>query len=148
MSLAILKTEVTTDPLALGYAGMTDQQVYVSMVGKTRTRSRQLTTTDLLQWAGGNQRFLKVNNAANATTDTQTKNLANVLVILLKSPGVPFDPNVAGMTAMISALVTAAVLTAADQAALLNMAAEAINRFQELAIQEYQAGDINFARNS
>lgn len=148
MSLALLKTEVTTDPLALGYAAMTDQQVYLSMVAKTRTRQRQLTTTDLLEWAGSGQRFLKVKNAAAVTTDSQTKNVAAILQTLLQSPGIPFDLNRAASAQMISFLVAQAVLTGGDQTALQNLAAEAINRFQELGIQEYQAGDINAARNS
>lgn len=148
MSLAILKTEVLGDPLGLGYASMSDQQVYVSMVGKTRTRNRQLTTTDLLEWAGTNQRFLKVKNAAAVTADSQTKNVAAILQTLLQSPGIPFDMNRPASLAMITFLVAQAVLSAADQTALQTLAVEEINRFQELGIQEYQAGDINAARNS
>lgn len=146
MSLAILRTELLTDPLALGYAAKTDQQCYDSLITKTRTRQRQLTTTDLLEWAGGNQRFLKIKNAAVVVSDTQTKNLAAIMQTLLQSPGVTLDMNRAATLALIDGLVTGLVLVAADKTALVTLATESINRFSELGIPEYQLGDVTRAR--
>jgi hypothetical protein len=148
MSLAILKNELTTDPLGLGYAAKTDQQCYDLLVAKTRSRQRQLTTTDLLEWAGTNQRFLKVKNAAAVTADSQTKNVAAILQTLLQSPGIAFDFNRAASSNMIDFLVTQNVLVAADRTALQSLANESINRFIELGIPEYEAGDINVARTT
>jgi precorrin-4 methylase len=147
MSLAILRAELLTDPVAMGYAGKTDQQCLDLLTAKTRSRQRQLTTTDLLEWAGSLQRFLKIKNAAAVTTDSQTKNLAAILQTLLQSPGVALDVNRASSLALIDGLVSGAVLTAADKTALIAAATENIDRFTELGIPEYQLADVTRARS-
>jgi hypothetical protein len=146
MSLQILRNELLTDPIPLGYAGKTDQQCLDLLSAKTRSRLKPLTTTDLLRWSGAGQRYLALKNASNVTADSQTKNLATVFLVLIDSPGIPFDLNTSDFKNMIDALVTANVLTAADRTALNTMATEPINRFAELNIPEYQLGDVIRAR--
>jgi hypothetical protein len=131
MSLATLSVELKTDPAGMGYVGKTDQQCYDLLTALTRTRKRTLGTTDILEWAGSNQRYLKIKNAA-AGADSQTKNLAAILEILIENPGEQLDLKNNGMSQLIDALVTAGVLTAADRAALVAMATENISRLDEI----------------
>lgn len=151
MSLLILRNELLTDPGTppLGYAGKTDQQCLDLMLAKTRPRFKPMITLDLLEWGGGGQRYLGLKNAANATPETNVKNMCSVFLLLFNGPaGAQLDLNRASFKNMIDALVTANVLTAADRIALNTAATENVNRFQELGIQEYQLGDIIRARTS
>ena len=146
MSLAILRTELTTDPLGLGYAGMTDQQCLNSLLTKTRTRQRTLTTTDLLEWSGTSLRFDKIKVASNGSTQNAARNLSGIMFVLLNAPGVNLDMNRSASLALVDGLVNQGVLVAADKTALVAAATESINRFAELGIPEYQLGDITRAR--
>jgi hypothetical protein len=146
MSLAILRTELTADPLALGYSTKSDQQCYDSLIAKTRTRQRTLTTTDLLEWSGGNLRFDKIKVASNGATQNAARNLSGIMLVLLSSPGINLDMNRSASLALVDGLVSASVLVATDKTALVTAATESINRYAELGIPEYQVGDITRAR--
>lgn len=57
MNLAILKSEITVDPVALGYTGKTDQQICDLLNAKARSRnltsltpSQVLNAVDLAEW--------------------------------------------------------------------------------------------------
>ena len=59
MDYAVLKNELTTDPLARGYAGLTNQQVADNLNTVDRTRNRSVMTgkevkdrIDTAEWAG------------------------------------------------------------------------------------------------
>jgi hypothetical protein len=146
MSLAILRTELLTDPLAIGYAAKTDQQCYDSLIAKTRTRQRELSTTDLLEWSGTNLRFDKIKVASNGATQNATRNLSGIMMVLLSAPDVDLDMKRSASLALVDGLVSNGVLAASDKTALVNSATEAISRYDELAIPTYQAGDIAIAR--
>lgn len=147
MSLVILRAELLNDPVALGYAGKTDQQCLDLLAAKNRSRFKALVIMDLLEWAGASQRYLALKDAANVAANSQTKNMCAVFLLLLGGPpGAALDLKNQSFKNMVDALVTASVLSAADRAALNTMATENINRFAELGIPEYQLGDITRAR--
>lgn len=134
---ALLRNELLTDPLARNYAGMTDAQCLASLKTKNRPRTIALSTLDLLEWSGSNQRFLKIRTAANvAANDTQTENVAAVMLVLLQTPGVALDMRRQAVRDMVDFLVTQSVLTAADRTALQTLATENISRATELGLLE------------
>lgn len=146
MSLAILRNELLTDPLGIGYASKTDQQCYASLTALTRTRQRSMSTTDLLAWSANNLRFITIQAAANSATLNQKKNLASIMMVLLTNPDIPLDMRLSASTALVNGLVSTNVLAQADADALTSAASESISRYTELGIPEYQAGDIATAR--
>lgn len=146
MSLAILRNELLTDPASLGYAGKTDQECLTILQTPNRPRQRTLTTTDLLEWSGTNQRFNKIKTASNNATDTAAKNFAAIMLTLLQSPGVNLDMKRSASLALVDGLIAQNVLIAADKTALVTAATENVDRFTELGIPEYQLGDVTRAR--
>ena len=129
MDLAKLKAEITNDPLALGYAGTTDQQICDLLNAKTRSQHvALLTPTQILN--------------AIVYTEWTSKSATQQQVIW----------NMLGMGALNPWGIEASIFTtvfgagSATIAALAALRVEAISRAQELDIEIVCAGHINEAK--
>tara|TARA_Y100000310_G_C20702209_1_gene830960 strand:- start:6538 stop:6882 length:345 start_codon:yes stop_codon:yes gene_type:complete len=70
---AAMKVEILTDPIARGYAGMTDEQVLADLRAETRSRNR--TSMSGREVAAG-----VINAAYNALTDAQKSQFLALVV--------------------------------------------------------------------
>jgi hypothetical protein len=117
---AVLKAELLTDPLALGYAAMTDQQCADALNAMTRVRVEPLVPLAALAiWAAKSGVRAKIDRAAgDGTSPVQSVCLA-LLDMLAGLSGPPLDLGNPDNLAMVNGLVAAGVMTAGDKAGLL-----------------------------
>lgn len=122
MDYIALANEINTDPLALGYAGKGDAQVanILNTVNVSYTANNPLVSLNTLSiWAAKNGvRGPIEQNALNNASTVQSICLA-VKDLLVSMNGPSFDTSNADNKAMVGALVSAGVMTAAQQTALL-----------------------------
>lgn len=125
-----LKSEIDSDPLGIGYAGMTDAQVADSLNAKTRTRERTvissyevINATVAADWAAlsaaEKQRYQTITGAGQI--DVQSANVR------------------AAFLAMFAAGTT-------TRANLATLQSESVSRADEVGIGEVHTGDINVVR--
>jgi hypothetical protein len=131
---AVLKAELLTDPLALGYAAMTDQQCADSLNAPTRVRVEPLVPLAALAiWAAKSGVRAKIDRAAgDGTSPVQSVCLA-LLDMLAGLSGPPLDLGNPDNLAMVNGLVAAGVMTAGDKAGLLALQDVPTSRALELA---------------
>ena len=129
MNLAVLKAEITNDPMALGYAGKTAEQICDLLNAKTRSKHVELLQpTQILNSV--------VYAEWTSKTVTQQQTIWNLL----------------GMGALNPWGIEATIFTAvfgAGSATIMALAAlrvQAINRAEELELETVYAGHINEAR--
>lgn len=127
-----LYTEVKTDPLARGYAGMTAQQVADSLNTADRTRYRVLTAADLNAWAAGGPMMKIAAAKDNGLLGGEQRSLAWAAWRLLDRDSASVDLNSAEYSGFLAALVTAGIISADDQTALQDRATETVSRAQEI----------------
>ena len=138
-----LKTELATDPLARGYARMTDAEAAASLnaTDTGRTRLVNIPSTELLAWAAGassgdRPRYLKLEEAAVAHASEQIRAIAKAAVKMIDRDATSLDLSKPDRAAMVGALVAGGVLSPADQISIYALAAEAISRKVELDITD------------
>lgn len=129
MDYAKLKAEITNDPVTLGYAGKTDQQMCDLLNGKTRTRKVALLTPSQILNA-------IVYSEWTSKSSTQQQVIWNMLGMGSINPW--------GIEASIFTTVFGA--GSATITALSALRNESISRADELGIGEVCVGHINEAR--
>jgi hypothetical protein len=130
MDYAILKAEITDDPLGRGYAAMTDAEAAASLNAPSRTRPVTCIDPAVALKACVPSEF-----KALATADKQT--FLGVLAIG------PVDPSNATIKAIFADIFAAGTTTRAN---LLALATEPCSRAEELGLGVLSAGDITRAR--
>jgi hypothetical protein len=125
-----LQTEIATDPLALGYAGMTAQELLASLMAPTRTRtvSRMVSARAILSdCAGGAVILDKLEAVAVNVSEVKWA------MFFLKQPeGV--DAGSPATLSMIDQLEQGLVLTEAEAEALRALSTQPCSRLEELGL--------------
>ena len=145
-NIAILKSEIDSDPLGRGYSGMDDTAVAVDVNTAYRTKKEPISSAELLAWSASDARLQNIKNAAENGATDDLKSLAQAAYLIVTRDGTTLDLNLADRLAMLDSLVAAGVLTADDRTSLDALATVSISRAEELAIGRVRAGDVIQAR--
>lgn len=134
VDFAVLRTELTTDPLSLGYAGLSDQaaadKLNATNTGRTRNRTAVPTT----------EVFKQVEDGAWPSTAILQNKWAGVL----SQPTVDAsDPLVRGI---LGAIFPVGAATTATRNRLLALGTETVSRATELGLGAVTPGDVADAR--
>ena len=128
--LAKLRTELTTDPLARGYAGMSDAQVITSLNTANRTITRSVIPS------------FEVVNAIVATEYAALTQVQRDAVQLVTGAG-NVDANNSNVRAIFQNVFGAGTTTRTN---LLALPTVSVSRATELGIGEVHTGDVAAAR--
>jgi hypothetical protein len=153
-----LTTELANDPIARGYASMTDKQAADSFNVLDRPTLRTLNAGDLNAWAAGAGRYRKIETAMEGSSPAgisdAARSMARAAWRMVDRDSTQFDPNSAEQEGLVDALVAAGVLSDDDKAALWGRAGELISRAEELRRagatipMPVRTGDITVARSA
>ena len=89
--IATLTTELTTDPLGLGYSGMSDQAAKVSLNANTRTEQGIVPYQRCWEWIAAGDRYKTLKAVADNTAHTANSR-ANALLKAIEDPeGLDFE---------------------------------------------------------
>ena len=146
-NIAILKSEIDSDPLGRGYSGMDDTAVAVDLNTAYRTKKEPISSAELLAWSASDARLQNIKNAAENGATDDLKSLAQAAYLIVTRDGTTLDLNLADRVAMLDSLVAAGVLTAADRTSLDALATVSISRAEELALGLVRAGTVQQARS-
>jgi len=146
-NIAILKSEIDSDPLGRGYSGMDDTAVAVDVNTAYRTKKEPISSAELLAWSASDARLQKIKNAAENGATDDLKSLAQAAYLIVTRDGTTLDLNLADRVAMLDSLVAAGVLTDADRTSLDALATVSISRAEELALGLVRAGTVQQARS-
>jgi len=146
-NIAILKSEIDSDPLGRGYSGMDDTAVAVDVNTAYRTKKEPISSAELLAWSASDARLQNIKNAAENGATDDLKSLAQAAYLIVTRDGTTLDLNLADRVAMLDSLVAAGVLTAADRTSLDALATVSISRAEELALGLVRAGTVQQARS-
>ena len=134
LSAERINREIKTDPLGVGYAGMTADQAQASLLTVNRTRNKPLDAIALNAWAAGGGRHAKIRRAA-FIDDTLSDEVASVAMSayrMLERSESHIDVTDAASLAFLDALIAAGVLSAADKTALIDAGTETVSRASEI----------------
>jgi len=146
MRIQVIKTELDTDLLGLGYSGMDDSAAAVSLNEKTRSKLEPISSAELLAWSANGARLQSIKSAAESGADDTIKSVAQAAYLTITRDDTTLDLNLADRVALLDALVSYNVLTADDKASLESLATVAISRGEELGVGLVRAGDVIQAR--
>lgn len=135
-TLEALADELAQDPAGLGYAdaGLDERLALLNAANDPeRFRTRPLTSAELLAWAAGNGRFVKLETAAgNAALGGELQSIAKAAHMLIQRDSTTLDLNLTDRQQMLGALVQAGVIGADDAAALAALARVPVGRAESL----------------
>lgn len=142
-----LAPELRDDPQSMGYAGKTDEQRLALLTGKTRSRPRRVGSLELLLWGGANGRLAKIRRASgDANLPDSLRAAAIAADTIAARPDAGFDGSDDRHLALVAGLVAGGILTAEDQADLLELATEPCSRAEELGLDGLGVGHLASAR--
>lgn len=153
--LALLKTELDTDPLGKGYAALSDHDAadVLSAVDATQDFYVPLEPEVYLAWAAGNRRAWKLQSGRalpdNNTPQQVTRNAVEVLLLPLENGATLLDIQAADINSALNTLVTEGVLEPGDRGSLKTLARPA-NASRIMAVLgravRCRTGDVTAAR--
>jgi hypothetical protein len=147
MSLERLSTEINTDPTNKGYGNMTNEQILSALNAKNIPIYKIISSAELLAWAGGNTRLVKLENAAANHSNSGVKNVAKIAVKMIERDGTQFDFNKPDRVIMLNTLISGGVLDNSDKIALSGLGTDYISRASQLGLpSNYMIGDIAWAK--
>jgi len=152
MSKAKLRTELLSDPLGVGYSGMSDQECANSLNAQTRSKTVAISSAELLAWSGAGatetikSRYERIEDAAADHVSLAVKGACKAAIKLIERDSTMLDLSLADREAMVDALVAGSVLTADEKAELVALGTESISRAQELGIGKVLPGYVMKAR--
>lgn len=134
MQYDVLRTELLTDPLPLGYSGLTDAQAAAKLnaVDTGRTQARTAVPPQEI--------FNAINDAAWPTTAI----LQDKLRAVLGMPAV--DASNANTRGILGAIFPASGATLATNTRLVALGTQTVSRAVELGLGIVQAADVTLAR--
>ena len=145
-NIAILRSEIDSDPLGRGYSGMDDAAVAVDINSTYRSKKEPISSAELLAWSASDGRLQSIKNAAENGATDDLKSLSQAAYLIVTRDGTTLDLNLADRVAMLDSLVAAGVLSSDDRTSLETLATVSISRAEELAIGQVRAGDVMQAR--
>lgn len=143
--IALLKDELTSDPIATGYAAMTDNEVAQSLNAKNRTRIEPVNRNDFIRWAARHD-ALNTLEAAASSGNPANRSIAKAVLLLVQGES-NLDLGDAEIMGMIDTLVSNSIFTREQADDLVSLATVSISRAQELGISVNE-GDVKHARAS
>lgn len=141
-----IKLEIDGDPLSLGYSGMSDSAVALSLNQEVRNKLQPIGSAELLAWSAGNARLQKIKTSAESGVDDTIKSIAHAAYLMITRSDTMLDLNLADRVALLDALVSYDVLTVEDKTSLESLATVAISRGEELGVGFVRAGEVAQAR--
>ena len=146
MDYAILKTELTTDPLGRGYAAKDNQQVADSLNTVNRTLQEPVPIKQVLRWSVQTDAIYKLKQAS-ASGPRDQRRITEVALVLINHPHITEldveDPEIA---AMLAALVAMALFKQGEVDALKARGQRTVSRAEELVLPPVSAGHIDSVR--
>jgi hypothetical protein len=136
-------------PVTGAYSG--DAQVAADQINeKNRSRIVEISSAELLAWAGqasdgDRPRIIKIQEGKSNANEA-VKALCITAEQLIMRDGTTLDLNLSDRSAMLDALVSGGVLSAADKTSLESLATRSISRAEELNLGGVKAGTIQQAR--
>lgn len=118
---------------------------------KNRTRYAPVTSRQLLSWCAGGSppetksRMVRLREAEASGVEA-IKGIASAALLMITRDGTALDLSDASHFAMLGALVSASVFTAAEQTELQALATESISRAEELGLGVVKPGHVEEAR--
>ncbi len=126
----VLRTELLSDPLGVGYAVMNHDAAADALNAPTRTVHRRIGKQQLLRWAAATGAIRKLR--LESATGTNVKQAASEAALTMLGSDVDFLVFDSEVMAMMTLLVTGGVITKDDANKLLERAAENVSRCDEL----------------
>lgn len=140
-----LSDEITNDPLARGYSGMTDQQVADSLKAVSREVDRLVDLRELISYLLKNKRWVPIKSESESDA-LGVQGETTAFMVIMDNPNFDsLDLTDATTLTMLGAIKTAGLLNAADQTAIVAMGKELISRADELGIK-FAPSDIGVER--
>ncbi len=141
MSLQDLKDELTLDPLARNYAGMSDVEAADSLNAPNRTKLSPVVSSELLAWSGGGAvngsvkcRYERIQDAAAASADNTVRGACIAAMGMIERSDTSLDLSKSDRMAMLDALVAGGVLTAAEKTEIVALGTVVASRADELGL--------------
>jgi hypothetical protein len=145
-TLETLWVEISTDPLLVGYATMTDGEIAASMNAKNRSLVKVLAAEKFLLWAADGGRLQKLRNTFENTSKSVAIRTASRALYIPIEAFQDIDPSDTRWNTLLNALVSDGTLTQSDKNALVDEATILVSRANELGITEVTVGLIVEAR--
>lgn len=144
---AVLVPELTADPLARGYAGMTDAQRLASLTAKDRSKLAPMRLGAFNQFLMG-AGLLKGIRGGQDHADAAVSSICIGLMLQFQGNADrmidPADPKTGGM---IDALIAAGIATGGHKAAFLTACGVPCSRAEELGLSNLGLGHMASARS-
>ena len=125
-----LRTELLTDPLGVGYAGLGPDEAAASLNAPSRVVHRRIGKQQLLRWAAATGAIKKLRT--EVATGTNGKQSASEAALTMLGSDLEWLVLDTEIMALMTLLVSGSVLTQDDADKLLARAAETVSRCNEL----------------
>lgn len=153
--ITLLRNEITTDPLARGYAAMSDGQVAEMLNVRNRSSSKSISAQTLHAWFVFNGKWPSVESTALATVGTggltaEQKLAAQSFIEICHyfSDLDMRDPQYSGgITFVLDQFVGRGIITSAQRTAIISLGNTLISRADELSIGYVDHTAVAVARN-
>ena len=146
MLTAQLNSELNQDPLTLGYAPLiisgNDIGLCALLNAKNFNGKKSLPSTELLAWAAGNGRMVKIELGATMTLPASTdpsyaqsvgvKSVAMAADRMINRDGTSLDLNLSDRQQLVGTLVAAGIISQADSDSLYALASTKVSRAEVL----------------
>ena len=144
--IALLKSEIESDPLGRNYSSMSDEQVADSLNNSDRTKVVPISSAELLAWAASGGRLASIKAAIVGGADNTAKSLAEAAYLMINRDGTSLDLSLADRVAMLDGLVAYGILSADDKSDLVSKSTVSCSRAEELSLGRVRTGDVIQAR--
>lgn len=145
MDIEKLKSELTADPVSMGYAALSDADAAAAINLADLAYTVPLNSRTSLSWAMRTGRLWDIEKATTTGTPA-IQSIALGVKHLLGRSDTEIDMGNSDHVAMIDGLVAAGVLDAADKAELVTMATSQRSRADELGLGQVRVGHVQEAR--
>jgi len=145
MDIEKLKSELTVDPVSMGYAALSDADAAVAINLADRDYTVPLNSRTSLSWAMRTGRLADIETATTTGTPA-IQAIALGVKHLLSRADTEIDMSDSDHVAMIDGLVAGGVLDAGNKAELVTMATSQRSRADELGLGHVRVGHIQEAR--
>lgn len=139
MDTKALHTEISTDPLSLGYLPGSVDNAYTLLTTKNRSVTDRIPSLDLHTWSAGfaapsaDSRIERITEAS-VSGPAKIKGIAQIALRILRREDAGVDIANPQHIAMIDGLVAGGVLTTADKTALVTLGTKSVTRAEELGL--------------
>ena len=144
--IALLKSEIESDPLGRNYPAMSDTQVADSLNNSDRTKVVPISSAELLAWSAADGRLASIKAAIDGGVDSTAKSLAEAAYMMISRDGTSLDLSLADRVAMLDGLVAYGILSADDKSDLVSKSTVSCSRAEELSLGRVRTGDVIQAR--